>query len=65
MVVVGATEQRQHPDVEFTGLVQRLVTGTPTPLLVVHPSDSHRHSYLGRFLERRLYGPQVGGRGVR
>lgn len=65
IVVIGATGQHQHPEAEFTGLADHLVAGTTTPLLVAHASDSHRHSYLGRFLERRLYGPQVGGRGMR
>lgn len=63
--MIGATGQHQHPEAEFTGLADHLVAGTTTPLLVAHASDSHRHSYLGRFLERRLYGPQVGGRGMR
>jgi hypothetical protein len=65
MVIVGATESKQHPDVDFTTLVDRLAARTTTPLLVVHASVSHRHSYLGRLLQRRLYGPQVGDRGLR
>lgn len=65
MVIVGATESSQHDHVPFTDLVNHLARSTITPLLVVHASASHRHSYLGRFLERRLYGPQVGGHGIR
>ncbi|CAN5919473.1 amino acid permease [soil metagenome] len=65
LAIVGATESRQHPDVDFTALADRLAVRTTTPLLVVHASVSHRHSYLGRFLERRLYGSPVGDRGLR
>lgn len=65
LVVVGATNAHPQADARFTPLVDRLLATTTTPLLIAHARASHRHSYLGRFLERRLYGPQVGGRGVR
>lgn len=65
LVVVGASESRQDPAAEFTELVDHLAAATTTPLLVAHAQASHRHSYLGRFLERALYGAHVAGRGKR
>ncbi|MBW3606233.1 MAG: universal stress protein [Actinobacteria bacterium] len=65
IVVIGATERQQHVDADFTDLVDHIAAVTTTPLLIAHAHASHRHSYLGRFLERMLYGPRVGGRGLR
>lgn len=65
LVVIGATESGQHAAAHFTDLVDHIATATSVPLLVVHAHASHRHSYLGRFLERLIYGPQVAGRGQR
>ncbi len=65
LVVIGAAEVDRQPDADLSDLVDHIAATTATPLLVVHAHASHRHSYLGRFLERLLYGPQVAGRGVR
>ncbi|CAN5915885.1 APC family permease [soil metagenome] len=65
IVVIGASEARQHADADFTDLVDHIAAATTTPLLIAHAHASHRHSYLGRFLERMLYGGRVAGRGLR
>jgi hypothetical protein len=65
IVVVGASEAHRHADADFTDLVDSIAATTTTPLLVVHAQASHRRGFLGRFLERLLYGTQVGGRGQR
>ncbi|MGI8573877.1 MAG: amino acid permease [Egibacteraceae bacterium] len=65
IVIIGASERQQHLDADFTELVDHIAAVTTTPLLIAHAHASHRHSYLGRFLERRLYGPPAGGRGLR